>query len=87
MGVGSKLQLTIVSVLHLKCMWYKLTDTYVHRSLPSHLCMPEPFLWDLASLVNARQGDRVIEDAWLILSLQDLVYNCNDVSAIEALNA
>ena len=49
--------------------------------------MPEPFLWDLASLVNARQGDRVIEDAWLILSLLDLVYNCNDVSAIEALNA
>ena len=49
--------------------------------------MPEPFLWDLATLVNARQGDRVTEGAWLILCLQDLVYNCNDVSAIEALNA
>ena len=49
--------------------------------------MPEPFLRNLATFVNARQGDRVIEDAWLILSLQDLVYDCNDVSAIEALNA
>ena len=49
--------------------------------------MPEPFLRDLASLVNARQGDRVTESAWLILSLQDLVYNCNNLSAIEALNA
>ena len=49
--------------------------------------MPEQFLWDLATLVNARQGDRVTEGAWLVLSLQDLVYNCNDVSAIKALNA
>ena len=49
--------------------------------------MPEQFLWDLATLVNARQGDRVTEGAWLILCLQDLVYNCNNVSAIEALNA
>ena len=34
-GVGSKWQLTIVSMVHLKCMWYKLPDTYIHRSLPS----------------------------------------------------
>ena len=65
MGVGRKLQLTTVSVMHLKCMWYILTGTYIDHC-PPHLCMPVPFLWDLASLVNAKQCGRVTESAWLI---------------------
>ena len=48
-----------VSAKHLKCMQCQLTvDTYVDR-YPSLLCMPEPFLWDFASLLNASHGNRV----------------------------
>ena len=60
-GVGRKLLLTNVSVKHIKCMWYKLTVCwYLRRSLPLSLCMQKPFLWDLASLLNASHGDRCL---------------------------
>ena len=54
--------------------------SYIGHCLPL-LCMPEPFLWNLASVLYA------IQDAWLMLYLQDFAYDCNDMSTIQVLLA
>ena len=55
-GVGRKWQLTTVSVMYMKYMQYKLSVGHC----PPLYCIPNPFLWDLAALVNASQGNMVL---------------------------
>ena len=81
-GVGRKLRLTIVSIMHLKCMQCHLTVCWcVCRSLPFPFVHVRVISMEFSFTVKCKPGG---QGAWLILFFQDLAYNCNDVSTIWA---